>query len=199
MVRPRVGDFVYSEDEIKVMLEEIRTFKNLGVAGIVFGVLLSDGSVDLESARRIVKEALPLEITFHRAVDMTVDFESELVKISQIGGISRILTSGGSLSVSNGLPALERVFRQTSAPPLILPGSGVNAKTAPAILDTLYGLGLTELHASGGIFVDSIAKFRKPGMGMGLSEEKEWSVWQTRVENVSALRAVMDHWIKGRQ
>lgn len=102
MVRPRGGDFVYSEAEIRQMEVEIEFFKQSGVAGVVFGLLTNENTIDIENTKRLAKQAFPLEITFHKAIDYTVDPFKSFQELNAVEGITRVLTSGGKDTAWNG-------------------------------------------------------------------------------------------------
>lgn len=102
MVRPRGGNFVYSEDELDRMEAEIEFFKQAGVAGIVFGLLTNDGKIDLQNTRRLAKLAYPLEVTFHKAIDYSTDVMESFQELNGLQEITRILTSGGNDIAWNG-------------------------------------------------------------------------------------------------
>ena len=110
MVRPRGGDFCYSEAEFEVMKEEVKAFKAEGVNAIVFGILTPDGRVDKERSRQLIELARPLEVTFHRAFDMTMDLDEALEDLIALG-VDRVLTSGGEESVCEGAEMLRHLVR----------------------------------------------------------------------------------------
>ena len=96
MIRARGGNFIYSKDEIEIMKEDIKIFKELGVKGVVLGCLTSDNKIDLELTKKLVNLAYPMEVTFHKAIDEIqnpLDYIDNLINI----GIKRILTSGGKV------------------------------------------------------------------------------------------------------
>ncbi|KAF8078932.1 copper homeostasis protein cutC [Lyophyllum atratum] len=199
MIRPRTGDFLYLDQEMDVMLEDVRVFKECGVQGIVIGILREDGRVDVGQMKRVADAALPLEVCFHRAFDMTRDVNEALRDIKSIGGISRILTSGQGKSVPGALPTLESLFRATRAlienEPCgltILPGSGINPQTVGPILDSLLPLGLQEIHLSGGHWKEGGMSFKREGMGMGTGGAGDWGVWVTDAQIVREVREIVD-------
>ena len=102
MVRPREGNFVYSESEIKQMEVEIEFFKHSGVAGVVFGLLTKSGTIDIENTLRLCNLAFPLEVTFHKAIDYSTDIIHSFQILNEIKGITRVLTSGGMDTAWNG-------------------------------------------------------------------------------------------------
>ncbi|EKM84040.1 hypothetical protein AGABI1DRAFT_110635 [Agaricus bisporus var. burnettii JB137-S8] len=199
MIRPRVGDFLYSDLELEVMLEDIRTLRDYGIRGFVVGILTRDGRVDIDRMRKIVDEILPLEVCFHRAFDMTKDAETALRDIMEIGGISRILTSGQETTVVQALSKMESLYNLSKSLTdhgvwglTFLPGSGINAKTLPEILERLLPLGLREIHLSAGRWVANGMVFKRPNMGMGLGGESDWGIWRTQRDMVKDVRRVVD-------
>lgn len=109
MVRPRGGDFVYTEAEIRQMETEIEFFRQAGVAGVVFGLLTPDGKIDLENTRRLAKIASPMEVTFHKAIDYSNDVITSFQELNAIDGITRVLTSGGMDTAWNGRDVLRQL------------------------------------------------------------------------------------------
>jgi copper homeostasis protein len=109
MVRPRGGNFVYSEAEVKQMEIEVECFKQTGVAGVVIGLLTEEGKIDIKNTRRLAKLAFPLEVTFHKAIDCTSDILQSFQELNTISGISRVLTSGGKDTAWNGRNVLKQM------------------------------------------------------------------------------------------
>jgi len=109
MVRPRSGNFVYSEAEIRQMEAEIEFFKQSGVAGVVFGLLNKDRTIDMANASRLARQASPLEVTFHKAIDYSNDILKSFQELNSIDGITRVLTSGGMDTAWNGREVLKQM------------------------------------------------------------------------------------------
>jgi copper homeostasis protein len=109
MVRPRGGNFVYSETELLQMESEIEFFRQSGVAGVVFGLLTEDGTVDVENTRRLTRLTSLLEVTFHKAIDYSNDITKSFQELNTIDGITRVLTSGGMDTAWNGRYILKRM------------------------------------------------------------------------------------------
>ena len=113
MIRARGGNFVYSKDEIKIMKEDIKIFKELGVKGVVLGCLTSDNKIDLELTKELVDLAYPMEVTFHKAIDEILnplDYIDDLVNI----GIKRILTSGGKVTALEGKDLINEMIKKSN-------------------------------------------------------------------------------------
>lgn len=109
MIRPRGGDFVYSEDELEIMKEDIKICKELGVEGVVFGVLNSDKSINYEALKELIELAKPLKITFHKAIDELENPVSEVKRLAEYG-VDRILSSGGRLTALEGKDILNEMI-----------------------------------------------------------------------------------------
>ena len=112
MVRPRPGNFVYSEKELTCMETEIDTLKKLSITGIVLGVLRDDRSINLEAVQRLSERADPLPVTFHKAIDETRDPLQEMKKLSRIQNIQSILSSGGAQNAETGAKMLKTMQQE---------------------------------------------------------------------------------------
>ena len=144
IIRPRGGDFLYSEDEFDIMKEDIRIAKEAGCDGVVFGLLNRDGSIDMERTARLVEYSWPLKVTFHRAFDRVKDPVSSLEDVIRCG-CSRILTSGLRPSVSDGIELLKELVNKAGDRISIMPGSGVRSSN---IKDLAAFTGAHEFHSS---------------------------------------------------
>ena len=125
LIRPREGDFIYSNEEFELMKRDIIKFKEMGCKGIVSGVLDDDSSIDIERTKELVELSRPLEFTFHRAFDVVSDPLNEIENLVEIG-VNRILTSGQKDKAINGLGLLEQLKRISKNRILIMPGSGIS-------------------------------------------------------------------------
>jgi copper homeostasis protein len=132
MVRPRGGDFVYSAAELGVMGEAVRRMKELGAAGVVFGLLRGDGTVDIERTGFLVDLARPMQVTFHRAFDETPDLLQGLEDVIA-SGCDRVLTSGGQPDVLSGAPMLARLVVQAGSRLVIAAGGGLRSGNAAEV------------------------------------------------------------------
>lgn len=162
MIRPRGGDFLYSDDEFQTMLLDIDRARTAGATGVVFGILTADGRVDVERTRMFVEAARGMETTFHRAVDMTEDYERAIEDVIA-AGCTRILTSGGYDKAIDGIDNIRRVVELSRGKIEIMAGSGVVAANARALMD----VGVDALHFSAKRMVAGGMKYRNPRISMG--------------------------------
>jgi len=125
LIRPREGDFNYSNEEFELMKADIVKFKEMGCKGIVSGVLNNDNTIDLERTKELVELTRPLEFTFHRAFDIVPNPIKEIEKLIELG-IDRVLTSGQEEIAVDGLDLLHNLLERTQKRIKIMPGSGIN-------------------------------------------------------------------------
>ena len=143
LIRPRSGNFTYSDAEFDIMKHDIQLCKDLGYAGIVSGVLNSDNSVDTERTRELIELSKPLPFTFHRAFDWTPNPLETLEHLKKLN-VQRILTSGQASSAEKGIGMLKQLKETSQNQMIILPGCGINPTNAPLFKSA----GFTEIHAS---------------------------------------------------
>lgn len=178
MIRPRGGDFLYSDDEFKTMLGDIDHARKAGATGVVFGVLTAEGRVDVERTRALVEAAKGMETTFHRAVDMTEDYEAAVEAIIE-AGCNRILTSGGYDKAIDGKENIRRAVAVSRGRIEIMAGSGVVASNAKELME----LGVDALHFSAKKMVMGGMKYRNPRISMGGSDAVDEFALRTVDEN----------------
>ena len=143
MVRPRGGDFVYSDSEIKQMESEIAFFKQAGVAGVVFGLLTKEGILDIENTQRLATLASPLEVTFHKAIDSSVDVYKAFKELNNIEGVTRVLSSGGKDTAWNARDLLKQMQELPGRTIKIIAAGKVTPENSIQIANYT---GITELH-----------------------------------------------------
>lgn len=143
LIRPRSGDFVYSEGEFLQMKEDIGRFKSLGISGIVAGILKKDNTIDIERTKELITLSRPLPFTFHRAFDEVTNPLEALEQVIDLGA-ARILTSGQHDKAVNGLPLLKQLKEKANGRITIIPGSGVNPQNVIMFKEA----GFAEIHAS---------------------------------------------------
>ena len=162
MIRPRGGDFLYSDEEFAVMKEDIRFARRCGVDGVVFGILTPDGDTDVERTAELVREAEGMDVTFHRAFDMVRDPIRALEDVISTG-CSRILTSGGCNTALEGAGMISRLVAQADGRIKIMAGSGVRPENAALIAAT----GADAIHFSARTLCNGGMRWRKEGISMG--------------------------------
>ena len=125
LIRPREGDFIYSNEEFELMKRDIIKFKEMGCKGIVSGVLNDDNSIDIKRTKDLIELSRPLEFTFHRAFDIVSDPLKEIENLIRLG-VDRILTSGQKNKAIEGLYLLEKLNNISKKRIVIMPGSGIS-------------------------------------------------------------------------
>ena len=163
MIRPRGGDFLYSDREFRAMLHDVAMAKDAGVAGVVFGLLEPDGTVDEGRTRELVELARPLAVTFHRAFDMVRDPFEAIETLVGIG-VDRILTSGQEASAIEGLERIAGLVERAGDRVVVMPGGGIHARNVARVAAVP---GIREIHFGGGAPVESAMAFRNPTVFMG--------------------------------
>ena len=143
LVRPRSGNFVYTNEEFELMKSDIIKFKKLGCSGIVSGVLKKDNTIDLERTKELIELSRPIEFTFHRAFDKIIDPIKGLEELIEIGA-DRILTSGQEDSAIDGIKLIEKLIEIATNRIAIMPGSGVKSDN----INNFKTIGTNEIHGS---------------------------------------------------
>jgi copper homeostasis protein len=163
IIRPRGGDFLYSDLEREIMLEDVRMARRLGVDGVVFGVLTSDGDIDMDFMRQLMAESEGMSVTFHRAFDVCRNPFVALEQIIELG-CDRILTSGQMPKAEEGVDLLKQLVEKAGDRIIIMPGCGVNAGNIAKIAQIT---GAKEFHFSARSKHESGMQFRKSRVSMG--------------------------------
>jgi copper homeostasis protein len=187
MIRPRGGDFCYTDLEFEVMQGEIAHARDLGADGVVLGLLDEQGQVDVERTSALVELARPLDVTFHRAIDMTPDLPAAVLDVIAAGA-TRILTSGGAPSALRGKGEIARMVQAARGRIAIMAGGGITAENIAAIAQAT---GAAEFHSSARSAFPSPVRFRKQGLAMGDLRDREYRRFTVREQSVrSLLRAL---------
>lgn len=188
IIRPRGGDFLYEADELQVMLDDVKMARDLGVQGVVIGALKADGQVDVDMCKRLVDVAGDLDITFHRAFDMAIDYKQALEDVIDIG-CSRLLTSGQEISAFEGAERIAQMVEQAGDRLSILPGGGINARNMQKVIDIT---GAKELHMSAHVSQTSGMQYQHAGAFMGGALRKEeFSISVASADKVVQLKQIM--------
>lgn len=185
LIRPRGGDFLYSDSEFEVMKADVKHCIETGCDGVAIGILNADGTVDKPRSGELVKMAREkgLGVTFHRAIDMCTDMRQAMEDIIDIG-CERILTSGGKSTAVEGVGVIAHLIEQAKGRISIMPGAGVNEST---VADIIHYTGATEIHSSARSDLKSKMEYRNDHILMGYGETDEYSFSQTDVERVKEI------------
>jgi copper homeostasis protein len=186
IVRPRGGDFLYSQLEFDSMLEDVRALRALGVAGVVFGCLTADGAIDEPRMAALVAAARPMATTCHRAFDMTADWRAAVEALAG-AGVDRVLTSGQHDTALEGLDVLKGTVEAAAGRLKVMACGGLDRDNVAAVL---AGSGADELHFAALQVVPSPMLYRNPRIGMGgTALEREFELTVTDPEAVRATIA----------
>ncbi len=178
IIRPRGGDFLYTDTEFEIMRRDVEFCGQAGCDGVVIGMLLADGSVDMERCRELVGIArgFGMGVTFHRAFDVAADRRQALEDIIALG-CERVLTSGGAATALEGVCELAALVEQAAGRIVVMPGSGVTPDNARRILEET---GCTEIHGTFRSKYGSLMTAPKP-------EWADYGVWHVDMEKVNAV------------
>lgn len=182
MIRPRGGDFLYSETELAVMKADIQMAKSLGANGMVLGVLQADGTVDEVQTRTFIELAKPLPVTFHRAFDMAREPLQALEAVIRTGA-ARILTSGQQQTAEAGLYTIRNLTEKAAGRIEIMAGADVNAQNAKQLIEA----GVDALHLSGSSKKESRMIYRQHSVSMASSLPGEYEYVEASEEKIRAV------------
>ncbi len=185
IIRPRGGDFLYTDLELGVIAEDIRQAKSLGADGVVIGCLTADGDIDLPTTRRLAELARPLNVTFHRAFDMCRDPSASLETLISLG-IDRVLTSGQEATAWEGAELIATLQKQAAGRIIVMPGGGLTVRN---IRKLVRATGVSEVHLSARSTVESGMRHRNTRCFMGGTLRPPEFSWKTTDE--AAVRAVV--------
>ena len=184
MVRPRGGDFCYSDLEFEAMKEDVRLFKEAGADGIVFGILTSDGEIDVQRSKEIIELARPCSVTFHRAFDMTPDASRSLETLIDLG-VDRLLTSGLEATVIEGLETLKMLVKQAGDRIIVMPGCGITERNFAYLQQQVQA---KEYHVFVPGACESRMTYRPEHIYMGgMLRQAEFSISHTDSNRVSTI------------
>jgi copper homeostasis protein len=183
LIRPRAGDFVYSEAEFATMQRDVERCRALGCDGVVIGGLTEDGDVDVSRCRALVAAAGTLGVTFHRAFDLARDLHAALDAALALG-CERVLTSGGKSDALAGAETIRDLRLYAGERIFVMPGAGIDASNVASIRSTT---GATEFHASAKRQLPSRQRVPdRAHAGMNGGE------WRSDVEQVRAIVAALN-------
>lgn len=189
LIRPRFGDFCFTEDEKREQLEQIAQLKALGASGAVVGALLPDGSIDVEFLRACRAAAAGLYLTMHRAFDVCEDAGKALEQAMDLG-FDTILTSGQRATAMEGADLIAQLVKQADRRIMIMPGSGVKSGNIAALR---HMTGAAAYHLSAKTTVQSAMTFRREGVPMGLPMMSEFELFRADENEVRAARTALEN------
>ena len=188
LIRPRFGDFCYTDEEFILIKEAVKEYRRLGAEGVVIGNLNPDGTLNMEQMKILMEEAGDMSVTLHRAFDVCADpYETMEQAISL--GIDTILTSGQKNVCSLGTDLLRDLVEKSAGRIVIQVGSGVNADVTREVYPETHA---TAYHMSGKVTLDSSMIYRKEGVNMGLPSISEYEIWRTDENAVRKAREVLE-------
>ncbi len=185
IIRPRGGDFLYSDLEYDIMTEDVRYCINAGCDGIVFGILNADGTVDKDRCKKLVDMAKKwgVGVTFHRAFDVSSDMYQAMEDIIEIG-CERILTSGGKTTAMEGSSMIYNLIKRSAGRIAIMPGSGISETN---VTDLVHYTGAKEIHSSARSRVKSKMLYKRKQVIMENTFGGEYSSDVTDLERVKNI------------
>ena len=184
LIRPRFGDFCYTDAEFSMIRNAVKDFRKMGAEGVVVGILKPDGTLNMEQ----MKELMDAAGDMHRAFDVCADPIEAMEQAISLG-IDTILTSGQKNTCLQGAELLKELETRSRGRITIQAGSGVGAE----VIRQLYPLtGVRAYHMTGKRVIDSEMQFRKDGVNMGLPMLSEYEIWRTDVDNIRAAKKVLE-------
>lgn len=188
LIRPRAGDFVYSEEEIDLMAHDIRVIRDCGAQGIVVGALTPEGKVDVRACERLLSAAGNIDTTFHRAFDVARHPFETLEDIISLG-FKRLLTSGQASTAIEGADLIRRLHERAAGRISIMAGSGVNPDNIKRLMEESFA---DEFHASARSWVASGMKVESSAV-MGMADASDGS----RLATDESIVRRLSHSIRG--
>lgn len=191
LMRPRAGDFLYTNEEIAMMAAQIQQLKEAGADGFVIGCLTPEGELDGQAMAPLLDAAAGKALTLHRCIDVSRDLEKTYLDAQNLG-FDTVLTSGAASSCTAGMATIQKLLtlRDAHAGPEVLIGAGVSAGVIANFLAQLPQA--RAFHMSGKTELESKMCFRREGVPMGLPGLDEWHIPQTSTESIRAARNSLD-------
>lgn len=194
LLRPRFGDFLYSDYEMDILEDEVKAFEQAGADGVGIGCLDADGNIDRKKMERLLRHTGSMSVTLHRAFDVCRDPYQALEECKQLG-IHTILTSGQKASCLEGKELIAELVERAEGQVDIMAGAGVGANVIEQLVRETK---LTSFHMSGKVTLESGMRYRKEGVSMGLPSLSEFEIWQTKEENVKAAHDALVNGLQAR-
>lgn len=188
MIRPRQGDFLYNQEDLNIMLEDIACAKQAGLDGVVFGVLTAQGDVDIAMAQQLMNAAKGMGSTFHRAIDQCRDYKTAIEAIATLG-CERILTSGLASTAPQGIEVISEMVVLANGRFSIMAGAGVTSENAAKII---HATGIHEIHLSGKTTRPSEMKLMAESAKMGADHIDDFSIPITSTQAIQAVKNIVE-------
>lgn len=188
LIRPRFGDFCYTDYEFRVIRREVRNFRELGADGVVIGILKPDGTLNMEQMKMLMEDAGGMSVTLHRAFDVCADPVETMAQAKELG-IRTILTSGQKNHCLEGRDMLKSLVEQEEGKITIQVGSGVDADNIRKIQPYTKA---HAFHMSGKKNLESRMVYRKEGVSMGVSSISEFEIIRTEEEKIRQACRVLE-------
>jgi copper homeostasis protein len=180
LVRPRTGDFLYTDDELDVMRRDIEQMKALGVEGVALGVLTADGDVDVLTMGALIALARPMSVTFHRAFDFVRDQDVALEALLALG-VDRVLTSGGAPTAAEGAASMARMVQRVGDRMIVMAGGSI---TAANVGEIVAKTGVREVHVRGAARVESAMRHRRSVVSLSKTGASDYERSATRADEI---------------
>ena len=173
MIRPRAGDFIFSSEEVAIMVEDIEMARSFGIQHIVIGALTTSAEIDLNTTKTLIQTAQGMEITFHRAFDLCNNPFQALEQLIELG-CHRILTSGQAVTAEQGIPLLQKLVQQADNRIQIMAGCGINANNVRTLIEQTQ---VPEIHFSAkGYRISPMLKNSQVAMGKNTEQDQRIDV-----------------------
>ncbi|MBI5009070.1 MAG: copper homeostasis protein CutC [Bacteroidia bacterium] len=186
IIRPRGGDFLYTDIEYDIMRRDIDVCGEAGVDGVVIGILTPEGQIDIERTAKLVEYATPMSVTFHRAFDMCADPVKSIEDII-LTGSNRLLTSGHRNKATDGAGLIKNLIEKAAGRLIVMPGGGIDDTNISALVKAT---GASEFHLTGRKSVQSGMEFRKNDITMsGIAGYDEYS---RKVADIDMINRIVD-------
>ena len=191
LIRPRAGDFLYTEEEIMMMTTQIENLRKLGANGFVIGCLTPEGDLDTKAMATLLKAAESCGLTLHRCIDVSRNPCKTYLDAKELG-IDTVLTSGAATGCMQGAETIGKLLELQGSQkgPQVLIGAGVNANVITSFKNRFPQA--CAFHMSGKVDIASGMRFRRKGVPMGISGLDEWHIQQTDEQNIRAARNAID-------
>jgi copper homeostasis protein len=183
IIRPRSGDFHYTFIEFEVMKSDIQAVKQAGADGVVLGILMSDGTIDVERTKVLVDLARPMSVTFHRAFDMASEPTQALEDVIKTGA-DRLLTSGQQKTAFEGKELIAKLVEKSRERIIIMPGAGINETNINELINATHA---NEFHMSANSKIPGKMQFKPTQAAIGSNLVSEFEIIRTDYETVKRI------------